>query len=238
MMTPEIIILGPTATVAEALAEIRDPDWLVEHRRARCSSCQPPYKPPTGTYLGVVHFQRLLREPPSMELGRCLEQEPTITPDIAERDGRRAARQLQHARASASSDEAGHLLGAITVDDVLDRTLPAGWRQRRRGGATPAPAGGVAAEDGPDDSAASDLTDAAPAAAARRALRPRGVRPFSEAIARYLGTARFLVCQTRHHRRLDRAQHRAVRVCQFDPWDRGLVLLTLVLSLQAPTPRR
>jgi uncharacterized membrane protein len=56
---------------------------------------------------------------------------------------------------------------------------------------------------------------------------------FSESIARYLGTARFLVWQT------------AVIVAwlalniippeqyQFDPWDRGLVLLTLVLSLQA-----
>ena len=29
-------------------------------------------------------------------------------------------------------DDAGRLLGAITVDDVLDRTLPTGWRQRRR----------------------------------------------------------------------------------------------------------
>ncbi|HZX55222.1 MAG TPA: hypothetical protein VFE86_11105, partial [Ilumatobacteraceae bacterium] len=29
LMTPDIIILGPTATVAEALAELRNPDWLV-----------------------------------------------------------------------------------------------------------------------------------------------------------------------------------------------------------------
>ncbi len=56
---------------------------------------------------------------------------------------------------------------------------------------------------------------------------------FSESIARYLGTARFLVWQS------------AIIVIwlalniippdryQFDPWERGLVLLTLVLSLQA-----
>jgi CBS domain-containing protein len=130
LMTPEIIILGPTATVAEALAEIRDPDWLVSIA-AQVFVVQPPYKSPTGTYLGVVHFQRLLREPPSMELGRCLEQEPTIAPDLSERD---VAERLAsyNMLAVGVCDEAGRLLGAITVDDVLDRTLPTGWRQRRR----------------------------------------------------------------------------------------------------------
>jgi uncharacterized membrane protein len=56
---------------------------------------------------------------------------------------------------------------------------------------------------------------------------------FSESIARYLGTARFLVWQTvvvigwLALNLLPPARY------QFDPWDRGLVLLTLVLSLQA-----
>jgi CBS domain-containing protein len=130
LMTPDIIIMGPTATVAEALAQIRDPEWLVSIA-AQVFVVQPPYKPPTGTYLGVVHFQRLLREPPAMELGRCFEQEPTITPDILEREV--AERLASYNLLSLGvCDEAGHLLGAITVDDVLDRTLPTGWRQRRR----------------------------------------------------------------------------------------------------------
>ena len=130
LMTPDIIILGANATVAEALAEIRDPEWLVSIA-AQVFVVQPPYKPPTGNYLGVVHFQRLLREPPSMELGRCVEQEPTITPDILEREV--AERLASYNLLSLGvCDEAGRLLGAITVDDVLDRTLPTGWRQRRR----------------------------------------------------------------------------------------------------------
>lgn len=130
LMTPDIIIMGPTATVAEALAEIRDPEWLVSIA-AQVFVVQPPYKPPTGTYLGVVHFQRLLREPPAMALGRCLEAEPTITPETLEREV--AERLASYNLLSLGvCDEAGHLLGAITVDDVLDRTLPTGWRQRRR----------------------------------------------------------------------------------------------------------
>ena len=130
LMTPEIIILGPTSTVAEALAQIRDPEWLVSIA-AQVFVCRPPYKSPTGKYLGVVHFQRLLREPPSMELGRCLETEPTITPDISDREV--AERLASYNMLSIGvCDEAGRLLGAITVDDVLDRTLPTGWRQRRR----------------------------------------------------------------------------------------------------------
>ncbi|MEY3681104.1 MAG: hypothetical protein RL547_1717 [Actinomycetota bacterium] len=130
LMTPEIIVLGPTSTVAEALAHLRDPEWLVSIA-AQVFVCRPPYKAPTGKYLGVVHFQRLLREAPSLELGQCLETEPTVTPDISDREV--AERLASYNMLSIGvCDEAGRLLGAITIDDVLDRTLPTGWRQRRR----------------------------------------------------------------------------------------------------------
>ncbi|HRE00481.1 MAG TPA: CBS domain-containing protein, partial [Ilumatobacteraceae bacterium] len=111
LMTPEIIILGPTATVAEALAMIRDPDWLVSIA-AQVFVCRPPFHPPTGQYLGVVHFQRLLRESPGTELGDCLEHEPTITPDVVDRE---VAERLAsyNMLAVGVTDEAGNLLGAI-----------------------------------------------------------------------------------------------------------------------------
>ena len=132
LMTPDVIIFGPLATVAEALAEVRDPEWLVSIA-AQVFVTNAPFVAPTGTYLGVVHFQRLLREPPSMTLGRCLEEEPTVLPDMPERE---VAERLAsyNLLAVAVCDEQRRLLGAITVDDVLDRTLPADWRQPRREG--------------------------------------------------------------------------------------------------------
>ena len=56
---------------------------------------------------------------------------------------------------------------------------------------------------------------------------------FSESIARYLGTARFLVWQTGIIVVWIAFNTLAPGGVQFDPWERGLVLLTLVLSLQA-----
>ncbi|MEZ5255656.1 MAG: CBS domain-containing protein [Ilumatobacteraceae bacterium] len=129
LMTPEVIILGPTSTVAEALAAIRNPDWMVSIA-AQVFVCQPPYTAPTGQYLGVVYFQRLLREPPGMELGRCVINEPAVLPTIHEKE---VAERLAsyNLLMLPVCDEDGHLLGAITVDDVLDRVLPKGWRSRR-----------------------------------------------------------------------------------------------------------
>jgi len=56
---------------------------------------------------------------------------------------------------------------------------------------------------------------------------------FSESIARFLGTARFLVFQTVVIILWIAANLVPPSRFQFDPWGRGLVLLTLVLSLQA-----
>ena len=128
-MTSEPVVLGPTTTVAEALAQIRARELAAE-LAAQVFVTQPPMSTPTGRFLGVVGFQRLLREPPSTPLGQCLneDQEP-VAPDLPLRDvaERLASYDLL---AVPVCDQAERLVGAVTVDDVLDHVLPAGWRRR------------------------------------------------------------------------------------------------------------
>jgi len=62
---------------------------------------------------------------------------------------------------------------------------------------------------------------------------PDAFGQFSEGIARYLGTARYLVYQSGIIIVWVIWNYVLPESWQFDPWDRGLVLLTLVLSLQA-----
>ncbi len=131
MMTPDPIVLGPTSTVAEALAQIREPDWVVSVA-AQVFVCHPPFKTPTGKLLGTAHMQRLLREQPSTELRHCVAEDPVVAPeasDVAVAELLASYDML----AVAVCDPTGRLLGAVTVDDVLDRQLGVGWRQRRRG---------------------------------------------------------------------------------------------------------
>jgi CBS domain-containing protein len=129
LMTPEPVVLGPQATVAEALARIQDHDLPVA-LATQVFVCLPPTETPTGRFLGVAHFQRLLREAPAKALARCLDDEPqTIGAGASDRQvaERLAAYDVM---AIAVLDEQGRLLGAVTIDDVLDRVLPQGWRIR------------------------------------------------------------------------------------------------------------
>jgi CBS domain-containing protein len=129
LMTPEPVVLGPQATVAEALARMRDHDLPVA-LATQVFICQPPTETPTGRFLGVAHFQRLLREAPSKQLSRCLDEEPQTL--NAKASDRQVAERLAayDVMAIAVLDDQGRLLGAVTIDDVLDRLLPPGWRIR------------------------------------------------------------------------------------------------------------
>ena len=130
LMTPEPLIVGPEVTVAEALARVREPD-LPAAIAAQVFVVEPPFETPTGRYIGEVGFQRLLREPPHRRVGECLDEGYSpIASSVSEAE---VARRLAayDTVAVPVCDAAGRLLGAVTVDDVLDHVLPEDWRRSR-----------------------------------------------------------------------------------------------------------
>jgi Mg/Co/Ni transporter MgtE len=127
MMTPEPVILGPDATIADALAQIRDEELPVS-LAAMVYVCRQPLETPTGKLLGVAHFQRLLREPPSTLVAAALDQSMDPLHPEASIDEVAAHLATYNLVAAPVVDEDGHLLGAVTVDDLLDHMLPENWR--------------------------------------------------------------------------------------------------------------
>ena len=128
MMTSEPIVMAPDETVADALARIRNPE-LSPALASQVYVCRTPTETPTGKYLGVCHFQRLLREPPSSLVSSIIDTtiEP-MRPDTPLSDLTRsfAAYNLV---ALPVVDESGSLVGAVTFDDLVDHMLPEGWRE-------------------------------------------------------------------------------------------------------------
>ena len=129
MMTPEPVILPPDATVADALAHVRNPDLPVS-LAAMVFICRQPLETPTGKLLGVAHIQRLLREPPSTLVAGALDSSIDPLRLDATLDQVAAHLATYNLVAAPVVDDDGRLLGAVTVDDLLDHMLPDGWRDQ------------------------------------------------------------------------------------------------------------
>ncbi|MEW2413884.1 CBS domain-containing protein [Streptomyces sp. NPDC046866] len=128
LMTTEPIVLRPDATVADALARVRQAD-LSPALAAQVYVCRPPDETPTGKYLGTVHFQRLLRDPPFTLVSSIVDTDlPPLRPD-APLPAVTSYLAAYNMVAVPVVDEGGALLGAVTVDDVLDHLLPDDWRE-------------------------------------------------------------------------------------------------------------
>ncbi len=127
LMTTEPIIVSADATVAEGLALIRRHELAPALGAAICVTL-PPYEAPTGRFLGMVHFQRMLRYPPNERLGTLLD--PSLEPV----QGHTSAAEVSRILASYNLvsvpvvDENHRLVGVVTIDDVLDYLLPDDWR--------------------------------------------------------------------------------------------------------------
>lgn len=127
LMTTEPIIVSADATVAEGLALIRRHELAPALGAAVCVTL-PPYEPPTGRFLGVVHFQRMLRYPPHERLGTLLD--PGLEPVRPDTSAAEVSRILASYNLVSLPvvDEQHRLVGVVTIDDVLDYLLPDDWR--------------------------------------------------------------------------------------------------------------
>jgi CBS domain-containing protein len=129
MMTSEPVIMPPDATVAHALARVRDPD-LTPALASQVYVCRAPSATPTGRFLGIAHIQRLLRAEPGTLVSAVVDA------DLNPLDANSTLQQVAHYLATYNLtavpvvDENDRLLGAVTVDDVLDHLLPDDWRDR------------------------------------------------------------------------------------------------------------
>lgn len=128
LMTTEPVILGPETSIAAALAHVRRQD-ITPALASMVFVARPPLETPTGRFLGVVHFQRLLREPPHDPIGGILDNEiEWVSPDAGMGQLTRLLAQY-NLLALPVLDEERRLLGAVSVDDVLDHLLPQDWRE-------------------------------------------------------------------------------------------------------------
>ncbi|GAA4625241.1 CBS domain-containing protein [Cellulomonas oligotrophica] len=128
LMTTEPVILGPETTIAAALAHVRRQD-LTPALASLVFVARPPLETPTGRFIGVVHLQRLLREPPHGSIGQIVDTD--IEPVAADAPLMTVTRELAtyNLLALPVVDDQRRLLGAVSVDDVLDHLLPDDWRE-------------------------------------------------------------------------------------------------------------
>ena len=127
LMTTEPLILPPESSVAVALASARRVD-VTPALATMIFVVRPPLETPAGRLLGAVHIQRALREAPHVQLGTILDHDiETVGPhdEIGKVTRLLATYNLT---AVPVVDDEHRLLGAISVDDVLDHLLPQDWR--------------------------------------------------------------------------------------------------------------
>ncbi len=131
MMTTEPIVMSADYSVADALAAVRQKE-ISPALASQIFICRQPLETPTGRFIGTVHYQRLLREPPSTLLGSIVDTDSKgVKPDAT-------LHEVSSHLASYNMlslpviDDNERLLGAITVDDVLDHLLPENWRHDHR----------------------------------------------------------------------------------------------------------
>lgn len=131
MMTTEPIVMSADYTVADALATVRQSE-ISPALASQVFVCRQPLETPTGRFIGMVHYQRLLREPPATLLGSIVDTDTKGINPSASLNEVSSYLASYNLLCLPVVDPHERLLGAVTVDDVLDHLLPENWRHDHR----------------------------------------------------------------------------------------------------------
>ena len=122
-------VLTADTSVAEALATVRKSE-ISPALASQVYVCRSPLETPTGRFIGIAHIQRLLREVPSTLLGSIVDTETSALAPETNLNDVSSYLASYNLLAVPIVDSNERLLGAVTVDDVLDHLLPENWRHR------------------------------------------------------------------------------------------------------------
>lgn len=131
MMTTEPLIMSADYSVADALAVVRRSD-ISPALASQVFVTRQPLETPTGRFIGIVHYQRLLREPPATLLGSLVDTDTQGLSPEATLNEVSTYLASYNLLSVPVVDGNQRLLGAVTVDDVLDHLLPENWRVDHR----------------------------------------------------------------------------------------------------------
>jgi Mg/Co/Ni transporter MgtE len=124
LMNPDFIALSGTATAGAALSRVRITDTPPEAAGVVYVTA------PDQRLLGTVPVVELLRAPAATSLAELARPDPAeLHPDADIHEIVRRMTDFNLAVVPVIDDD-GKMLGQITVDDVLELLLPAGWRRQ------------------------------------------------------------------------------------------------------------
>ncbi|HLJ68268.1 MAG TPA: CBS domain-containing protein [Chloroflexota bacterium] len=125
LMHPDFLAVGATTPVRQTLEQVKE---------ATIPITAIFVVDPESCLLGLIALQDLLRTSPSSPVGECaglVRVQVTADADFTDIALRMTDYNLT---ALPVVDESNHVLGAISVDDVLELLVPQDWRRRGEGG--------------------------------------------------------------------------------------------------------
>ncbi len=140
IMTTDFVRVPADATVADALRLIRTleevPDpllavYVVGSQLEAGDATEPPAPDDELAYLrGIVRLRSLIIADPAAALSELMEDDvPTVAPEDRAEDAARVLAEY-NLLAVPVLDEAGRMIGIVTVDDALAVLLPEIWQRR------------------------------------------------------------------------------------------------------------